>query len=119
MRCMCGSSSSMGFFANINSAGLIFAKEGHEPEAEHIERGQAGSGQANRPENGATMFPVKGCAKDFILAEKACQRRKAGYREGGNGHHPEGDWDFFAQAAHAAHVLLAADGVDHRPGAKE
>jgi hypothetical protein len=34
-------------------------------------------------------------------------------------HHPVGHRDLLPQAAHAAHVLLVGDRMDHRAGAKE
>ena len=44
------------------------------------------------------------------LEKNAGEGREAGDGEDGRGHGPEGDGEFFAQAAHFAHILLAAHG---------
>ena len=62
---------------------------------------------------------MEGRAQDFIFAEEAGQRRKAGNGKRGDGHHPKRDGNFLAQAAHAAHVLLTADGMNDRAGAQK
>ena len=61
----------------------------------------------------------KASVEDLVLAEEAGERRKAGDGEDRRGHGPEGDGDVFAQAAHVAHVLLAAERVDDGAGGEE
>jgi len=53
------------------------------------------------------------------LAEEAGEGEDAADGEDAGGHGPEGDGDFFPEAAHAAHVLFAGDGVDDRAGGEE
>ena len=51
--------------------------------------------------------------------KKPAKGEEAGDGEDGRGHGPEGDGEFLAQAAHLAHVLLAAEGVNDGAGGEE
>jgi hypothetical protein len=61
----------------------------------------------------------EGLVEDFVLADEAGQRREAGDGEDGDGHGPERDRDFGAEATHEAHVLLVREGVDDGAGGEE
>src|SRR5579872_1328941 len=80
----------------------VFAEECHEPQAEHVERGHEGSKDADCPIGPACLI---GAPKDFILAEKAGERKNSGDGECSHGHGPEGDRYLAAQSAHLTHIL--------------
>src|SRR5690348_17524988 len=95
----------------------LFAEKSKKNQTEHVKRGQQGCEQTDGVENvagvGATVFALKGAEKDGVLAEEARERRKARDGQSGGQHRNVGPLDFLAQTAHAAHVLLAAHGVNH------
>src|SRR6266568_6754898 len=102
--------------AMFNSCPLgatILAEECEEPQAEYVERRQKCSEYSDSPVHQAY---ARSSPQDFVLAEEARQGRDPGDREGGEGHSPEGPGDVLAQAAHAAHVLFAAYGVNDGTG---
>src|SRR5579859_6573393 len=119
MRCLRRSVRRMRFFAQIDRSQLKLAKESHEPQAEHVKRSETSGENADAPDNLPAVGTVKHRTENFVLAEEAGERRNSRNGNGGDGHHPEGNWDFRPQAAHAAHVLLAADGMNHRARAQE
>src|SRR5215471_3264412 len=92
------------------------ANEGQKKEPEHIESGQAGSDEANHPEE---KEPVEGLTKDFVLAEEAGERKNSGDSQGGDPESPGGGGDSGPEAAHFLNVLLAGPGVNHAAGAEE
>ena len=96
------------------------AEEGLEPEAEHVEGGQAGGEEADEPEELAEGVGAgEGLVEDLVLREEAGEGGDAGDGEDADGHGPEGDGDALAEAAHGAHVLLAREGVDDGAGGEE
>src|SRR5208283_4426566 len=65
-------------------------------------------------------MPVReGLPDNLILGEESGERENAAEREGRGHEGPEGYRHFVAQAAHLAHVLLAAHRMNHRAGAEE
>ena len=95
------------------------ADEGQVPEPEHVERGESCGEDADRPERFAQRALLEGRGENRVFREETGQTRKAGDGEDRRGHRPEGDGDFFAQAAHLAQVLLAAKRVNCRARAKK
>ena len=61
----------------------------------------------------------KGGVEDRVFGEEAGEGEESGDGEDGRSHGPEGDGEFFPQAAHLAQILLAADGVNHGAGGEE
>src|SRR5215469_2021637 len=92
-------------------ASAIIAKESHEPEPEHIERSDEGGRHSDKPVSRICLIST---CQNFILAEESCEWWKACDRESRGRHGHESRWDVLPQPTHLAHVLLAADGVNHR-----
>src|SRR5438270_8492530 len=82
VRCLRRSVHGMCFFAKIDRAELEFAEESHEPQAEHIKGGKAGSENADAPDHRAAVRAVKHSAKNFVFAEEAGKRRNSGDGDG-------------------------------------
>ena len=115
-RSMCG----MGFFANIHAAQPQLAEEGHEPQPKHVKRSQSGGDNGDRPQDPVAVSRAGvGFPQNLVFAEEAGQTGRSRDGKGGNGHHPERPGSELAQSAHAAHVLLTANRVDHRTSAQE
>src|SRR3954469_22018077 len=83
----------------------ILTKKRHEPEPEHIKGREECGNQSHQPINPARLICPP---QNLVLAEKACERRNTGDGDGGERHRPERPGNFSTQAAHLAHVLLAA-----------
>src|SRR5215472_16830817 len=94
----------------------ILAKESEEPESKHVKRCKKGSRLAQYPESYAS---TRSLPQDLVLAEKSGQGREAGNGERCHRHRPEGPGNFPPPATHPAHVLLTADGVNHRTRRQE
>ncbi len=95
------------------------AVEGHEQQAPGIE-GREDRGR-HAHDIGILPHPAGriGHLEDHVLGIVAGEDREAGQRQAADPHHHIGGLDVLPQAAHVAHVLLAADGMDHRAGAEE
>src|SRR5256885_47984 len=78
VRSLCWSVRGMCFFAKIDRAEFKFAKESHEPQAEHIKRSEPGCQYANAPDHGSAVWTVKDSAQNFVFAEEAGKRRNSG-----------------------------------------
>ncbi len=75
-----------------------------------------------RPTTQSSLEPsgeTVGLPEDLVLGEEARQAGDAGDGQRADEHGPVRDRDLVLRAAHAAHVLLAAHGVDHGAGAEE
>ena len=89
-------------------------------QAEHIEGGHQRGRVADEPQDAiGPAFRSPRLPEDFILGKESGERRDPGDGERGDQHSAIGDGDAMAEVSHVAHVLLAAHGVDHRPGAEE
>src|SRR5580704_919615 len=66
-----------------------------------------------------SAWDLKRAEQDGVLAKESGERRNAGDGQRGDEHGPVGVFDFFAQTAHLAHVLLAAHGVNDAASSKE
>ena len=89
-----------------------FADEGQVPEAEHVEAGEQRSDQADEVEHFAESAVLEGFVENGVFGEESGEGPDAGDGDDARGHGPESDGQFLAQAAHLAHVLLAAEAVD-------
>src|SRR6185503_460024 len=98
------------------SRSTIVSKESHEPQPEHVEGGDKGGNQSYQP-----VHPVRFVRPPqyFVLAEKACQGWNSGDGKRSHRHRPECPRNLLAQAPHFAHVLLAADRVNHGTSRQE
>src|SRR5215468_146118 len=91
-----------------------FAEEGHKPEAKHIEGCHSGGDQSDQPENPASVSLVGECLpEDLVLGEESAERWESCDGERGNRHHPERPRNQLSQSAHVAHILFAAERVNH------
>src|SRR6266852_6727641 len=93
--------------------------KGEKDEPEHVEGSEQRGEQAEGVEDAAAALALIGVEQDGILAEESGERRKAGDGQRGGEHGEVGPADFFAEAAHALHVLLAADGVNDAAGSEK
>src|SRR5438067_2434668 len=90
-------------------------KEGHKPEAEHVERYHSRGDQSDQPEDPVSVSLVRECLpENLILREKSAKWWKSCDGERSNRHHPECPRNQLSQSSHVAHVLLAAERVNHR-----
>src|ERR1700675_1377828 len=96
----------------------LLAVEREEDQTEHVEGSKQRGEQADGVERVAAL-DLKRAEQDGVLAEKAGERRNAGDGQRGDEHGPVGVLDFFAEAAHVAHVLLAAHGVNDGASGEE
>ena len=98
----------------------LLAEKRQEDQPEHVERSEQRGEQADaRRESLATVVALEGAQQDRIFAEESGERRKAGDRQRGRQHRAVRPLDLLAEAAHFAHVLLAAHGVNHAAGREE
>src|ERR1700712_1533819 len=61
----------------------------------------------------------KGMRQNLVLREEPCKRRNTGYSQRTDKHGYKCNFQLSFQAAHVAHILLAAYRVDYRTSAKE
>src|SRR5712692_1206917 len=101
------------------SFATVLAEKRQEPEPEHVERGQQGSKNPDRPIDGAPIGTGIYSPKDRVLADEAGERGKARNGKGSHGHRPERPGDVLFQSSHTPHILLTADGMDHGTGRQE
>jgi hypothetical protein len=88
------------------------APEGQAHQPEHVERGQPGDDESDRPD--PLEVELERLTQDLVLREEAGERRDPGNGDGPDQHRDVGDLDLLAQAPHEAHVLLFVDRVDDR-----
>src|SRR5580698_2982850 len=93
----------------------ILSEERQEPLPEHIERGEERGEYADRPIHPASIGTRVSLPQNRIFTEESCERGESGDGKSSRRHRPERPGDFRSQSAHAPHVLLAADRVNHRP----
>ena len=91
--------------------------EGHENQAEHVERRHEGGAQAHHPPQHVPALDRR--SKDFVLAPETREGRDAGDSDGRQQHGAVGVRDVALQPAHSPHVLLLMHGVDDAASAKE
>src|SRR5271170_574595 len=99
----------LGEFVRLSAA---LTEESEIPQPEHVKRGKARSDPSDEPEEFATMRPDERLVENFVLAEETGEGRKSTDSEDRHGHRPECNGDFLAQAAHNAHILLAAEAMN-------
>ena len=93
-------------------------RERYQPE--HVERRQARREEADRPQHsGKPGARVEDRGQDGVFGEEARERRDSRDRQGRGQERPERDRQLRLEAAHPAHVLLAAHRMDHRAGPQE
>ena len=95
----------------------ILSEERQEPQSEHVERGHAGGDHADEPQDMITAAP--GRPQDSVFRKEAGEWRYAGDRKRRDRHAPESVWQILAKPAHVAHVLFAAETVNHRARPQE
>src|SRR6266478_5497421 len=87
------------------------APECEEHKAKHVKRSEESGEQTDSIERMAARN-VERAEQDGVLAEKSSERRDSRYGQRSDEHGRKGVFYFFAQAAHVAHVLFAAHGVN-------
>src|SRR5206468_3496996 len=75
--------------------------------ARHVERGEDGGEDADRPQD--RIATQEGRGDDLILRPEAGERWQRGERAAGEQHRPVGHRKLAPQAAHLPHVLLATE----------
>src|SRR5260370_42524158 len=93
--------------------------KGEKDEPEHVERSEQRGEQAEGVEDAAAVLALVSTEQDGILAKEPGERRKASDGQRGGEHGEVRPANFFAEAAHAIHVLLAAHGVNDAAGSQE
>src|SRR5215469_14084150 len=94
-----------------------FAEEGHVHLTRHVEDGASGAKQEKRPHD---KMPVRErLPYDLVLRKESGERENAAKRKRRCDKGPERDRHLMSQAAHLAHVLLAAHRMNHRAAAEE
>src|SRR5205814_9048790 len=82
-------------------------KEGHKPEAEHVERCHSRGDQSEQPEDAVSVTLVRECLpENLILREKSAKLWKSCDVERSNHHHLESPRTQLSQPSHAAPLLL-------------
>src|SRR5271155_4299185 len=90
------------------------AKECQVPQPEHIERREAGRKQPNKPDNLADrIWRHERLIENLVLTEEPRERWNPADSKDCHRHRPEGDRNLPPQPTHHAHVLLAAQRVNH------
>src|SRR6267143_4500423 len=94
--------------------------ESQEEESGHVERGHERGAKADQPKiREATLGGTPRLPENLVLRKEARQGWDARNRERCDEHRFEGSRNAPAQIAHVAHVLLAAQGMDHRTRTEE
>src|SRR5215469_6667818 len=91
----------------------IVAGKGHEEKPEHIERSDESCNDADEPVDPAPMIAGVRLPQYFVFAPKAREWRDASDSQRRDAHGRGGDGYIRPKPAHLAHVLLAADCVNH------
>src|SRR5438270_11184123 len=85
------------------------AEEGHEPQAKHVERGDACGDQPNQPQAPVAIgWARPGLPQNLVFAEEAAEERRAGNGERCQRHGGESPGNFLAQSSNIAHILLTS-----------
>src|SRR5580700_21328 len=92
----------------------ILAEECQEPKPEHIKRSQESGEHADRPEHPASVLARECLPQNLVLAEESREWRESRDGKSRRCHRPKRPRNVAPQPTHAPHVLLAADGMDHR-----
>src|ERR1035438_5076960 len=97
----------------LRSGTAILASEGHVHQPEHIEGGDERGNNAKQP-----IHPVRfeGSPENFVLGPETSKRWNARDGKRGNSHRHKCPGHVNPQAAHLAHVLLAADTMNDGAG---
>src|SRR5579859_8212120 len=91
----------------VNLYAAIIPKECHEQKAEHVKRSDERGDGADQPVNPVRLVRLP---QDFVLAPETSEGGNSGDRERRDEHGQERPGNVRTQAAHLAHVLLAAHG---------
>src|SRR5262245_18467829 len=86
---------------------------------QHIKRRESGRQAANKPKLRRTVWAAVGLPKDRILEKEAGGKRRAHNGQCRDQIRPIGRREIGPETAHLAHVLFAAQGVNHAAGAQE
>src|SRR6266436_6748251 len=91
----------------------IVAKEGHEPQPEHVERSDKRGKDADQPIHPAPLGAGISHPQDFVFGEESSQRREPGDGKGRDCHRRKRPRHVQPQPAHLAHVLLATYAMNY------
>ena len=98
-------------------AGLT--RESHKEKPEHVKGREACRDEADEPKQCAAVRTGKGFPKDFVLAEESREKRRTADGQRSHKHGFRGGGDSVPKASHLAHILLAAQSVNHAPRSQE
>jgi hypothetical protein len=88
-------------------------------EPEHVEGRHGRHHEPHQPDELPVATGLEGGPQDLVLGEEAGQGRHAGDGDAAHQHRPVRPGQLRLEAAHHAHVLLAAHGVDDGAGAEK
>ena len=94
----------------------VLTKKCHKPQPEHIKGGDESRNQTNQPEDPTCLVRPP---QNFVLAEEAGEWGNPCDGDGGDGHGRECPGNLFSQTTHFAHVLFAANCVNHGASCQE
>ncbi len=106
--------------AVLGSVSLL-SHEGHEPHAEHVERGHESGDDSEHPEDGepdGLMSGLHGDLEDEVLGPESAEERESCDGQGTEQHGDRGDLHVLVETSHLSHVF-SAHGVDDGSGAHE
>src|SRR5580704_6138 len=94
----------------------VIAEERHVPQTEHVEGYNERGHYADCPVHPTGLVSLP---EDFVLAPEARQGRDSSDCQCRNTHRQERPWDIRPEPTHLAHVLFAADSMNHRTCTQE
>src|ERR1017187_5161228 len=97
----------------------VITEKCHEPQPEHVERGDKRGDDADQPKHPTSVLTRIGFPQDLVLREKSGKGWEASDRKCRDGHGQEGPGHVLPEPAHLSHVLFAADAVNYRTCRKE
>src|SRR5208337_5538582 len=96
-----------------------FTRERQEEKPEHVKGSEACRDEADEPKQFAAVRTREGFPKDFILAEESRKKRRAADGQRCDEHGLRGGGNSVPKPSHLAHILLAAQSVNHAPRSQE
>src|SRR5271157_735386 len=98
-------------------AGLTGERQEEKPE--HVKGSEARGNEADKPKQFAAVRTREGFPKDFILTEESRKERRATDGQRSDEHGFRGSGNSVPKPSHLAHILRAAQSVNHAPRSQE
>src|SRR5258708_40012785 len=98
----------------------LLAVKGEKNQPEHVKGSQQRCKQADGVKDMSTIAAdCEGTEQNGVLGKESGEERRAGDGQRGDEHGPVSEFDFFAEAAHVAHILFAAHSMNDGAGSQE